>query len=261
MIAARQIAFGRSAAAKWINPYITDGLIAMWDGEWNAGGGKHDANATVWKELSGFFKGVDFPIGEHIIEADCVRCDTKNQMRVARPSSFFDLVKDGYTAEIVTTLPDAPPVSRDDSRLFGAGYSQTPLLFPRKDLISAQWTNLYGGVGNDKSWATSLITAAMCGLESFSNVKFSYSLQSDIVSQQTNIFFNATKVSSIASAGMIGDNMSLLVGFGINGNGRGNYTESIGEGTRYHCVRWYSRALTADEIAHNYNIDKARFGL
>ena len=38
MIAARQIAFGRGAA-KWINPYITDGLIAMWDGEWNAGGG------------------------------------------------------------------------------------------------------------------------------------------------------------------------------------------------------------------------------
>lgn len=28
-------------SAKWENPYITDGLVALWDGEWNAGFGKH----------------------------------------------------------------------------------------------------------------------------------------------------------------------------------------------------------------------------
>ena len=38
---------------KWTNPYVTDGLVAMWDGEWNAGGGIHDANATTWKDLIG----------------------------------------------------------------------------------------------------------------------------------------------------------------------------------------------------------------
>ena len=37
----------------WRNPYVTDGLVAMWDGEWNAGPGKHDPNATVWKDLVG----------------------------------------------------------------------------------------------------------------------------------------------------------------------------------------------------------------
>lgn len=31
--------------------YIRDGLVAMWDGIENAGWGKHDPNATVWKEL------------------------------------------------------------------------------------------------------------------------------------------------------------------------------------------------------------------
>ena len=35
------------------NPYITDGLVAMWDGEWNAGIGIHDDNAIVWKDLVG----------------------------------------------------------------------------------------------------------------------------------------------------------------------------------------------------------------
>ena len=29
---------------RWRNPYVTKGLVAMWDGEWNAGGGVHDQN-------------------------------------------------------------------------------------------------------------------------------------------------------------------------------------------------------------------------
>ena len=30
---------------------------------------------------------------------------------------------------------------------------------------------------------------------------------------------------------------------------------------RIYCVRLYSRALTADEVAHNYAVDKERFNL
>ena len=37
----------------WTNPYVTDGLVAMWDGEWNVAGGVHDATATSWKDLVG----------------------------------------------------------------------------------------------------------------------------------------------------------------------------------------------------------------
>lgn len=35
------------------NPYITDGLIAMWDGEWNKAIGVHDDSATTWNDLTG----------------------------------------------------------------------------------------------------------------------------------------------------------------------------------------------------------------
>ena len=37
--------------------------------------------------------------------------------------------------------------------------------------------------------------------------------------------------------------------------------ENLFKGMRIRCFRAYSRALTADEIAHNYAIDKARFNL
>ena len=35
------------------NPYVQDGLVAMWDGEWNAGWGIHDDSANTWVDLSG----------------------------------------------------------------------------------------------------------------------------------------------------------------------------------------------------------------
>ena len=50
LIAARN---GFASKRRWKNPYPTDGLIAMWDGEWNAGGGKHDPNTTEIIDLVG----------------------------------------------------------------------------------------------------------------------------------------------------------------------------------------------------------------
>jgi hypothetical protein len=38
-------------------------------------------------------------------------------------------------------------------------------------------------------------------------------------------------------------------------------TQKIVQGARMRAVRIYSRALSAEEIAYNYEIDKARFGL
>ena len=40
------------------NPYVTDGLLAMWDGEWNVAVGIHSESTTVWKDISG--NGNDF---------------------------------------------------------------------------------------------------------------------------------------------------------------------------------------------------------
>ncbi len=51
-ISARQISV-LSQEEAFENPYITDGLVAMWDGEWNVGFGKHDSNTLVWKDLIG----------------------------------------------------------------------------------------------------------------------------------------------------------------------------------------------------------------
>ena len=41
------------AGGGWKNPSVTDGLIAMWDGEWNAGPGVHDDSSAGVKDLIG----------------------------------------------------------------------------------------------------------------------------------------------------------------------------------------------------------------
>ena len=40
-------------AEGWVNPYVTDGMIGFWDGEWNVAGGVHGDSAETWSDLSG----------------------------------------------------------------------------------------------------------------------------------------------------------------------------------------------------------------
>ena len=40
-------------ADSWENPYVTDGLVAFWDAEWNVGPGRHNNSTAVWKDLVG----------------------------------------------------------------------------------------------------------------------------------------------------------------------------------------------------------------
>ena len=54
----------KRATFVWQIPYITNGLVAYWDGEWNAGGGIHNPDTTIWKDLAG---GHDLILRHHTI--------------------------------------------------------------------------------------------------------------------------------------------------------------------------------------------------
>ena len=53
MIASRNGMVVSGGGGAWTNPYVTNGLIGLWDGEWNIGGGHHDGSATTWADISG----------------------------------------------------------------------------------------------------------------------------------------------------------------------------------------------------------------
>ena len=63
----------RNSTKTFENPYITDGLIAMWDGEWNVGIGIHNDKANVWNELISGYDAIltsHGAFGENYLECD-----------------------------------------------------------------------------------------------------------------------------------------------------------------------------------------------
>ena len=85
-------------------PYVTDGLEAFWDGEWNIGSGMHDDTTTTWVDLSGHKRHMYAPAplwGENY-----AYCDGTTMRQIFRQTAqesewFAELLMSGrYTVEI-----------------------------------------------------------------------------------------------------------------------------------------------------------------
>ena len=102
--------------ADWIkkhtNPYITDGLIAMWDGTWNIGLGTHDEMTTVWRDITG--NGYDIPIAGTglTVQGDCVKWTKPTRTSFSGVRLIFSQLPQNYadaniTSEVVMNLRTA----------------------------------------------------------------------------------------------------------------------------------------------------------
>ena len=244
MIAARQIAFGK--AAKWVNPYITDGLIAMWDGEWNAGGGKHDPNATMWKDLTG--KGSDWKLNP-------------NEGKFSIGIDYVELLKNiswsgtGYIA--------TPSWSNDTDIKTLEGVLDTSLV---ETDDNEQWALI---VSFDLSKKTSFYKNVLCVNVASGIIEHSIGRSNEnpflptergqnsisCNSADMKYYMNGVEVINIST------NNIKFYNYSTSTCPLGVYAGSLARHTKIKNLRIYNRALTADEIAHNYEIDKARFGL
>lgn len=205
--------------------YVQDGLIAMWDGIENAGWGTHVAAATTWKDLSG--NGYDLTLmnGAHF--------DANSLITAGRNS---------VSALLSTTLPYATievcafyDSSRSSSRLvcFGNSIDSSRLLKCAPNGIQYYNGNYVITVSESKSmrtWAATYSDAATPYIDG--------QLATGTVSTNRWDYRTGT--------------------FGLSGSNNYSSWNFVGN---YYCVRLYSRALTADEIAANYAVDKARFNL
>lgn len=212
--------------------YVQDGLVAMWDGFENAGWGIHDASATVWKDLVGGLEG-------NISASSAWMGDRLHLFGNA----------DGLTTHVLKNL----------------NTEICPIFQPDKD-----WTwEVCHGIGEYINHpAAQFFRLAQCSYlfyyDSLSRISLSegvWRTQVIDVSSTKNTFavthranggytfyFNGEERLSVEGSEGIGAAISFNIGT--------NYSDSD-----FYSVRFDSRALTAEEIAHNYEIDKARFGL
>lgn len=215
--------------------YERNGLIAMWDGIENAGWGKHDTNNRLINLVE---NGLFGDISGGTIAANYLDITTRLGSSVSSNLSDYMTVEwcGDYTNSSHTQYPIFGFPSTSTAGSVGA-YSwdaQKPLRMFR----SINWPTITDAPITDDRLATTLTVAFRRDAQSTTdNMLYVMGCGGEV-----KFTSNATTSYAIVSSGKF-------------------YVGANSFPMKVHCARIYNRALTAEEIAHNYAIDKARFKL
>lgn len=202
--------------------YVQDDLIVMLDGIENAGFGKNYANATVWVDLS--LNGND-------VDVDLTQSSWEDGfLKVTGTTCTRD--------EEITNIATLEVLFRDSR---GSGYPDN----------NGPFFVLGEGKGPCCLWYAHIAGGAFSPIDISSNT----AVRKDILASRSYTYNPASYYVNREPMGVYLPPNNLADAVGCKATAVGGFAIEI-----YH-IRAYSRALTADEIAHNYAIDKARFNL
>lgn len=233
MLGARTGAWAKSGGGlPTARDYVQDGLIGLWDGIENAGWGVHDPSATTWNDLS-----------ENGNDLSCFNSyewlDSAVRLSGGRPIYRPNTIIGSHGADAhVCVVAEA---ESNGGVIFGAGqgHKDSAIVFTRRSNGAfVQIANSSSaGIKNIVPFSETLFSIAV----NYSSGDIAYSEVNGI---QKNPYygFGGTFCSTLC----VGD--------------RAN-DSSVPFNGKVYTIRIYSRVLTAEEIAHNYAIDKARFNL
>ena len=220
-----------SGGIGWRNPYITDGLVAMWDGEWPDGvSGKTSQTATEWVDIIG---GSVYGRGTNIIYDPISKCFDTNKIGLSDAARFYHdtiYAANGSTLEVVI------------AGTFSTGNYRTMITYYGYSVIVIGLS----GTGIRINPAGSSVTKTGIPL----NTPFHFATTLISGNGNNKLYYNGEFVSAGNTPNVQTSNYSAAPDQSAN-NVSG----------RIYAVRVYSRALTAEEIAANYAVDKERFGL
>ena len=257
--------------------YVQDGLIAMWNGIENAGWGVHTSDKYSLRELvtgasiSVFESAPD--IAEVVVSSNSVdftRADTTDKENTAYLACSIPGLADTLQSGTVMTMelvavPDTSFINTVAEQRWGLDFSVGGLLdvlSSPKGVLRRWWQGgtmcagfnkrLYfdqslGGhnmVETMKAWQQKRHTALIAGITSSPSDAKDFIDGLPVSARWYDFWAGTTKDP--------GDYVVF---------GQTIYARTIVLPSRIYSWRLYSRALTADEIAHNYAIDKARFNL
>lgn len=217
--------------------YIQDGLIAMWDGIENTGWGMHDGGATIWKDLTGNGYDITIPDVIDVLDNGMLRKDTTGYETMIVPMTFSR----PFSMEMRVTCPAALGTGSLALMCIGtisAAIKNVPCLVVK--------AGRYFEWGYDFNYGTVVFEP---------NKRLT--LASTVTQEATNcVGYVDSQLCSASNGDGWGFYQNQL---GILGDNRQNKYAAMGYTAN--SVRIYNRALTAEEIAHNYVVDKARFNI
>ena len=231
--------------------YVTDGLVARWDGIDNAGTGTHDPNATVWKDLAG---NIDLTLA-----GESVGWTGGNALNLADfgDHAFNDninLMPKYKTIEIVCKETDWY-----GRVMFHSGYITRAVYFDRRDVGNGNECVVYfSGIGHD------VYTKRIIHPFTDSEVLFLAARYSDD-DTVADLFRDAENRDDGLHNNDWWDGSKITVGCVYTPAHTPGYNETDEAKRMYdwkgevYAIRLYNRRLTRWELAHNNRIDRKRF--
>ena len=212
--------------------YVQDGLVAMWDGIENAGWGVHNPNAIAPVNLAtgltdSFSRensSVSFTWGENFLSYSGGWIQFTNLNSAISTALQTNYKTYQFVGDFQPTNASEWPPSAD---IWSQNGSNQCAFQYRQGTRLAYWDYNYASVDWDQ-YAPTVVRDGNSFLY-YDKGKFSRTTTGSNENYRPNISIRCGKITS------------------------GTF--------KVHCIRLYSRALTADEIARNYAIDKARFNL
>jgi hypothetical protein len=236
MIAARQIAFGKAAGAKGpsAKDYVQDGLVAMWDVVENISLGESDHSRPYVYNIAP--NGPVFTINNVTFDEATMSYSTPSSSSHTKidPALVNGFVNRNCTVEFLTAEANA------SANGWGAAAAQTVDGF----------AYVFVSVGKNSLWVSKDGTQRFDTLDPTDKRHSSIVISGNTMSSYCGGVFDK-------SATFLSQGYQYVTQFGFLSIPRYNVSRASG----MRCFRLYNRALTAEEIAHNYEIDKARFGL
>ena len=202
--------------------YVTDGLMAMLDGEDNAGTGVHDPNAQTWVDLSG--NGADVPVASYLGSQLTGWNDKSLQAKACNNVPFAKSCSDYVTIE-----------------------------------ICAKHNNQYQCLFNSGDGLKKMVAVKNNTIQFYNKSNCNYAIDSDRF-QAAAVHSPNVDAPSVFTNG-VSATRTASDSWGVNSSptclGRG--ADSYSFTGEYYAIRLYNRALTAEELAANARIDAIRF--
>ena len=217
-------------------PYVTDGLVAMWDGIWNVGIGEHDEDSSTWKDLA---SGLDTVLPSVAYVPDsCIGFTGNSDVTYNVSQETLDvLMSADVTIEACLYICPAPGAPY--RIIFVTSGWEIYIYTPRTASSSQKYIfyNYYGRASSVDSIldadGTFLGTMTLtCSTDAMMGTRYKNGLYS------TKATFSSIPQSEITSL-----------------------TSRFWSGVRVYSIRIYNRPLSAEEVSYNYAIDKERFGM
>lgn len=234
--------FGNLGAGNFIlgpdiveNPYVTDGLIAMWDAEWNDGVCSHVSTSTKWNDI---VSGYNLELASGNTPTWEAKANVINgKWGIVSPeiqALFKAANKNNLSYEVCfSELPNI---------------SGTVLGFNGICIGIITYSNTIG----DWCWSGSWIPS-----KKFRTTrKGTLSVVRNGQTGRTDVYEDGALFSGKTSSSG-GNPTGRTFGIGY-GHPSWNYTPT---NIKIHCIRLYNRMLTADELQKNKDVDANRFSL